>query len=358
MNWNGWKDTIECLESIYRISYQNFQVVVVDNGSSDDSVERIIEWTAGKTEVQLDPGNPLYSFSHPSFAKKIPYVELADNTSGESPIKKIDPRSTFPYPLILLRTGENLGFTGGNNTGLRKAIELGAEYALLLNNDTVVAPDFLNELVRIASSDIKIAIVGSVIADYKTQKIVFTNSKVDNKLKAAIRTDFRDYRGDSWETERICGAAFLLNLNAVKEHSLFLDDDLFLYCEEMELCLRARRLGLKVAAAARSRVYHKESVAVGGSLSSLGVYYNLRNRILLARKLLGTKQRILFWMLFVPARLLRCLRWMTNGRWRLIATSFVAIRDGIQGKVGQRKDLHPASVSQRKPGVSMNQTNT
>ena len=75
LNWNGWKDTIECLESVFRNTYPNYQVIVVDNGSTDGSIEKIQSWAEGKQEVLTpEPNHPLYYLSHPSVEKPIPYI--------------------------------------------------------------------------------------------------------------------------------------------------------------------------------------------------------------------------------------------------------------------------------------------
>ena len=75
LNWNGWEDTTECLESVFRNTYQNFQVIVIDNGSTDDSMEKIKDWAEGKQEVLTpEPTHPLYHLSHPSAIKPIPYI--------------------------------------------------------------------------------------------------------------------------------------------------------------------------------------------------------------------------------------------------------------------------------------------
>jgi GT2 family glycosyltransferase len=339
LNWNGWEDTIECLESIFRISYPNYQVVVLDNGSTDDSWEKIKKWAEGKQEIYVDHKNPLYYFSHPPVPKKIHYVEYLIRTS----IKEEKPFKNFLgsniYPLILIKTDNNLGFAGGNNLGMKVAIENMVEYVLLLNNDTIVEPSFLDELVRVALLDDRIAVVGSVIVDYYTQKIVFTNSKIDKKLKAAIRLDHLNSSEDWWKTDRVSGASLLIRVDSLLKYSLFLDEDLFLYCEELDLCLKAKKVGLKIVMAGKSKVYHKESASLGGPLNPIAIYYNIRNRILLAKKLLNFKQKFIFGVLFLLARLLRCFEWIIKRQWVLIKITFIAFKDGIKGKVGERKEL-------------------
>jgi len=287
LNWNGLKDTIECLESLRKITYPNYEVIIVDNGSSGNDPDVLEE-------------------------RYKDYIKV-------------------------IRNKENLGFCGGNNIGIKEAIKRSAEYILLLNNDTVIEPNFLDELVRVALKDNKIAIVGSVIADYYTKKIVFTNAKIDRKLKMESRIDYLNLNKDWWETEGVSGASMIISVEHLLKHSLFLDEDLFLYCDEMDLCIRAKRGGLKVVIASNSKVYHKEGRSHGGEikLKPIPVYYVLRNRILLAKKLLNWKNRIIFWLLFMPSRLFRCLNWLLEGRLDLIKISLLAFWDGVKGNRGR-----------------------
>jgi len=355
LNYNGWQDTIECLESVLRNDYPNYQVIVVDNASQDNSMEYIKAWAEGRQEVLTpEPTHPLYHLSHPPVKKPIPYIyytkkeaekggdfELEKKITKkwqkqrESNDKELIP--TSPYPLIFIQVGENLGFAGGNNVGIKYGIAKGdSNYFELLNNDTVVKPDFLDELVKVALQNEKIAIVGSIIVDYYTKKIVFTNSKIDRKLKAEVKTDYLNSEKDYWETERVCGASMMIKTEYILKHSLFLDEDLFMYCDEMDLCIRAKRQGLKIAIAGKSKVYHKENISEK-LLNPSTIYYVIRNRILLARKLLNFKDRIIFWTLFIPSRLLRCAEWLLKRRFELIRITFLAFRDGIKKKTGKSK---------------------
>ena len=286
LNWNGWKDTIECLESVFRNTYPNYQVIVVDNGSEGNDADVLEE-------------------------KYKNYIKV-------------------------IRNKENLGFCGGNNVGIKDAVKNSSEYVLLLNNDTTVEPNFLDELVKIALRDEKIAIIGSVVAGYYTEKIVFTNSKIDKKLKAEAKLDYLDSKKDYWVTERVSGASMIIKTEHLLKYSLFLDENLFMYCDEMDLCLRARQKGLRVEMAGKSIIYHKEDT-LEKLLNPIAIYYVIRNRILLAKKLLDSKDRIIFWLLFIPARLFRCLEWIFKGRFELIKMTFLAFRDGIGKRIGKMK---------------------
>lgn len=112
VNWNGWADTLDCLASLRTQTYGNLTAVVVDNGSTNDSVERI--------------------------------------------------RSAFPEVKVI-ETGKNLGFPTGCNVGIRAALEANAEFVWLLNNDTVCPPDTLDKLMRRATTHPEAGLVGSVL---------------------------------------------------------------------------------------------------------------------------------------------------------------------------------------------------
>jgi len=285
LNWNGLKDTIECLDSLKKIVYPNYEVIVVDNASTGDDAGVLEKKYAG-------------------------YIQI-------------------------IRSKENLGFCGGNNIGMAKAIEDGSDYVLLLNNDTVVEQDFLDKLVEVGEMNGKNVIIGSVIADYYTKKTTFTNAKMDRKLNVGVRTDFLNSDLIYWDTDATHGAAEMFKVKFVQQYNLFLDEKLFLYCDEMDVCQRAKKNGLNVVMAGKSKIYHKEGASVGGSLNPLSVYYTIRNRILLSRILLSPKNRLFFWILFISARAIRLIEWIFKKERLLIKVFFIAFLDGIRGKRGK-----------------------
>ena len=157
-NWNGYKDTIECLESILRLHYRNFRVVVCDNDSTDGSVYYIKDWAEGQT-AYLPPANKLKMFTDPSVVKPVGYRLLSGNEVPDVPL--------CTEPLIIIQTGGNLGFAGGNNVGIRFALHQGdCDFIWLLNNDTIVNPDALGHLVERALLDESIGMVGATICYY------------------------------------------------------------------------------------------------------------------------------------------------------------------------------------------------
>ena len=121
LNWNGWRDTLECLESVEALTYPNYEVILVDNGSVDDFVARICDWVMDR----LDRWGPVQD--RPAVAPEAlaPGTQVVLSTSR----------------LLLVRSDENLGFCSGNNLGMRLAARSGADFLLILNNDTIVTPD-------------------------------------------------------------------------------------------------------------------------------------------------------------------------------------------------------------------------
>ena len=149
LNLNGWEDTIECLESVYQIEYPNYDVVVVDNDSKDQSVEKIKEYASGSLKVESS------FFKYNSDNKPLRLIEYSQEELKSSDRIEKDLDNLPPEKrIILIKNNQNYGFAEGNNIAIRYALEkLKPDYVLLLNNDTVVDRCFLDELIKIAKSD-------------------------------------------------------------------------------------------------------------------------------------------------------------------------------------------------------------
>ena len=249
LNWNNYQDTKECLESLEKITYANYIVIVIDNGSTDKSGERL---------------------------------------------KKESSQYTF------IRNEDNLGFAEGNNVGIRHALRSGADYVLLLNNDTVVDPDFLEPLVTITKADKEIGIVGPMIYFYDEPKVIQSIGARINLWKGShsiigIREiDKGQYNGPV-EVDYVSGAALLAKRQIIEDIG-FLDPDYFLYSEEVDWCYRAAKAGYKIIGVPKSKIWHKISSSTGGTNSPLSAYYITRNRILFMRK----HARIYHWLTLPP----------------------------------------------------------
>jgi len=231
LNWNGFKDTIECVESCLKLVYPSYEIVVVDNGS-DDGSETII-------------------------------------------------REHFPG-LKFIQTGANLGYAGGNNAGIRYAIKEGADYIWLLNNDTTVDPKALSELVNIAEMDPVIGITGSKILSYSQPSVLlFAGGLLDLSLGTANhigegRMDIGQF-DTSLETGYITGCSLLVKRSVINDIGL-MNENYFLYYEETEWCIKAKEKAYTLIYVPKSIVLHKESVSTQKRKGSM-TYYLTRNQL-------------------------------------------------------------------------------
>ena len=253
VNWNGKDDTLECLESVYNMDYTNFKVIVVDNGSSDNSVELI--------------------------------------------------KNQFPQTVVL-ETGENLGFAGGNNVGIKYALSKEAEYILLLNNDTVVDSQLIGNLIKASRTYNDEGIFSAKIYFYsEPDKLWYFGAKWVEGISHFVH-DYYGYIDNGVdfnsivETDYACGCAMFLKTEIFNKIGLF-DERFFLTFEETDFCYRAKQQGIKSYVVPDAKVWHKVSQSFGGKGSLLYAYYLARNRLLWAEKNLTIKKRIiLYWRVF------------------------------------------------------------
>jgi GT2 family glycosyltransferase len=155
VNYKGWRYTVECLESLGHLDYPHWYAVVVDNGSTDDSVERIRAWARGEVKVEST------YVRRPGWGKPVQLEEYEGEPPEEQGVE-----GEAGAKLVLIRLPENRGFAGGNNVAIRYALRRGADWTWLLNNDTVVAPNALREMLRTGESDGRIAVVGCKLLYY------------------------------------------------------------------------------------------------------------------------------------------------------------------------------------------------
>lgn len=270
VNWNGWRDTIECLESLERLDYPEVGFVVCDNGSTDGSLERIRDWALGRRI---------------SFAE----MDRAEAEAGGNPRRSVK--------LALVHVGENLGFAGGNNVGLHYALAQDARFCWLLNNDTVVEPDALTQLVVRIEQDRRIGICGSSILYYHSR----------DRIQALGGGYYYPWLGLPWHYGRFTvwgksrklqsraesrmnyveGASMLVSREFLAEVGL-LNEEYFLYFEEADWAQRARGRFL-LGYAPQSVVYHKVGSSIGtcrnpARKSFVCDFYNIRNRIVFSRR--------------------------------------------------------------------------
>ncbi len=290
LNYNGWKDTIECLESVLKSDYHNYQIIVVDNYSADHSMEHIIRWTEGKQGVLYDSNSMLQYLSQPNEAKPLDYVFYTKDEALNGGDREKEEK--YRNPLIFIRAGKNRGFAAGNNIGIQYAlIKDDFEYVWLLNNDTVIKKETLSTLVQCAK-DTHAGISGSTLMYYDEPEKVQAYGGTINKFFGVGRhlIEKKEIKG---KLDYIVGASFLIDKRVLNKIGLF-PEEYFLYYEEVDYCFKARNNGFNFCVCLESMVYHKEGVSTGvtskkGKSSEFSDLLILKNRKTFSAKYLNNK---------------------------------------------------------------------
>jgi GT2 family glycosyltransferase len=227
LNWNNADDTLSCISSLANSTYPH-DLVVVDNGSTDDSMVRL------RAHAGIE----------------------------------------------LLQTGHNLGFAGGCNIGILAALERGADWVWLLNNDTLVAPDTLAQMVEVAAADREIGVVGSVIYDYAPPNAV--QAWGGGRIQRLAGRSQHAKTAVCGALDYIVGSSMLLR-GAALESVGMLDPSFFLYWEDADLSFRFRAAGWKLIVAKHSSVWHKENGTIGKKSPQLDFFFNQSARLFFSR---------------------------------------------------------------------------
>jgi len=258
LHYGSSKDTLECLESLSKVEVPwdtKVEVIVVDNGS--------------KQKFEIRP----FGFAQ-----------------GENSKFEID-------KVKIIRNEENLGFAGGNNIGIRYALEHGDDFVLILNNDTLVDKKLIWELLNAAEGDEKIGIVVPKI--YFAPGFEFHKNRYSSKELGKVfwyaggEMDWKNVigyhrgvdeidkgqYGETQETEVATGCCMMVK-SEVFEKLGFFDEKYFLYYEDSDFSMRTKKAGFKILYTPKSVIWHKNAGSAGGSGSKLQDYYITRNRLL------------------------------------------------------------------------------
>ena len=342
LNWNGWRNTLQCLESVQQLAYPNYQVVVVDNDSQDDSVERIRAWAKSK----LGGGGILVEYCR---------AEVLDG--GDEEREKTLEHASPKANMVLIRNQENLGFAGGNNVAIHYTLKRKhpTDYIFLLNNDAKVEKDCLTHVVNV-DRRVDAGIVGAVVKEEASGAIQIS---ISNGKFSLLRWFFRPFvlfpstpqesRNDFWPSLEVHAAGMLIRNDALREMyattGCYLDSRLFMYCEEIEFCCIARKVGYESVTAKKGVVYHKEAHSSGGRYNPIAYYYQTRNRALLANELLPMPWKVLFHLVNVLLCLARVLKSLMYRRPAAARAILCGLADGYRGVTGKWKhhdrEVHP-----------------
>ena len=281
LNWNGLEDTIECLESLRKITYPNYEVVVVDNGSEGNDAEIL----AGR----------------------------------------------FGDYIHLIRNDRNYGFAEGNNIAIRYALaNSNPEYILLLNNDTVVHPDFLDRLVAVAESDPHVGIVGPKVYFHKAPHTFQAAGAIVNLwtghmeligLNKADEGQYDQLKDVDW----VVGCGLLIRRKVIEAIGLLCPEYFALY-EETEWCLRCKKAGYRVVYVPESVLWHKGGQATA-KIGGFRAYYVGRNQFIFMERNCSRLQFLSFLVFFPLLHLFRNAVWFLI--WQRAPGTFVAYVRGI-----------------------------
>ncbi len=251
LNWQGWRDTLICLDSLQALKCSMpISLIVCDNGSEDDSWHQILNWA----QKHYSPSE-IAVFSQ----------EKADRAVQQG-------KSICHYtPFILIQTGANLGFAGGNNVGIRYALATEQyEYLWLLNNDTTVDINALSHLYEQAIADPQIALLGSTVIDHYQPDIVqcaggcryFPLTTIIKPVLGGQPVNTVMQHDPAITLDYVYGAAMFITVEAVQKVGL-LNEAYFLFYEELDYSQRIKRQDYQIGWCQKSLVYHKGSASVG-----------------------------------------------------------------------------------------------
>lgn len=274
LNWNGLRDTLECIESVKNLEYPAMQVLVVDNGSTDGSPSVIRE----------------------------------------------------RYPSItLLRNEKNIGFAGGNNLGMEKALEMGTDYLWLLNNDTVLEKDTLGKIVAATLDSPEVGLASPYIYFHEEpDRIQFCGSYIDWDQRRIVKLEKGEIFPGKGENVSLWGTALLIKRQVVEEVG-YLNEKYFAYHEDEEYCMRAARAGFRCVVVPEARIFHKNSRSTGSNDAPMQVFLRSRNLFFLWADSLGGMARYLH----IPRYLSHIISYGGSLREKNLPESVEACMDGV-----------------------------
>lgn len=280
VSWNRKNCVMNCLKSLAKVSYPNYETIVVDNASVDGSSEEI--------------------------------------------------ESSFPH-IELVRNRENLGYTGGNNVGIEHSIKRSADYIVLLNDDIVVSPSFLTEMIKASETDRQIGVAGpKILCLPEKARIYRPYGKINYYLQLGLLSLNR--MEEPTEVDWVCGAALLIKKETVEKVGL-LDTDFFLYFDEADFCERAKKMGCKIVYVPSSIVYHDVSRSFSDGINPVQLYYITRNELLFARKHLNL---LVFFPLFFPRFFFRIVTyWFRSKDIQVIRSIVMGFIDFTRSRYGK-----------------------
>lgn len=255
LNYNSAEDSMECISSLYSVKKLKIHIVLVDNGSSKECIQQLDSFINGD--------------------------------------------------IVFIKNPQNMGYAAGNNVGIQYAVDHGADYISVVNNDVIVNEDSFTQSVKALDSDENVGIVGPVIIDASSKRIQSAGAAI-NYYKAGVDLIRRDEKfypiDDLTECDYVGGACMTFTPKVIKTVG-YIPENYFLFWEEAEWCLHAKKAGFKVCCAAGSSVEHKGSATVN-KMHGFSTYYMERNKIIFLRRNYPNKLKMTAAVIYL---FLRCL---------------------------------------------------
>lgn len=305
LNYKGSQDTISCLQSLQEITYPNYRIVVVDNASPDDSMERISD------HLQLIAPDKWHRFDFPDEAMRSQKQQ---------------------HRFTLLQTGHNGGYGHGNNIGIKYALKNRADYVLVLNNDTVVDPGFLEPLVQMCEEDKNIGIVSGQIFYFDRHDTFWFNGGTFNKCTGKVK--HIDYDSKNTGQKPLENSTFITGcMWLIPRHVLasvgFINEEYFMYVEDLEFCQRVLEKGYLLKVSENSRIWHKVGSSSGGELTEFSMYWRTRNWLLFMRNNMEPR----CWILgFYNGVIKLTIKALMNMKFELLSKQYKAVNDILKIK--------------------------
>lgn len=308
LNWNNVNNTLAVLEDLKKVTYPNFSVMVVDNASKNDSIGQLARWMEQERRAEVKA----------------------------------------PYKLSLLPLSKNFGFAESNNKGVQQAAREQPDYYLLLKNDTILQPGFLDLLVEAAESNDSIGAVSPTIQvqqaeDNKLPTVWYAGGRLNYYTGGAHRyTELPENNSEIMPTEFLTNSCLLIKRSAITKIGQLFDPTFFAYNEDVDLSLRLRQAGYQLGHVPAATIWQKRTSNTSGAQSYNVWYYTVRNNFLIMARYANWYHwpSFILYFLYQPVLLSiveTIIKPKRNNLFRLIAITHASV-DAIRRHYGQRDD--------------------
>jgi len=330
LNWNGKKDTLSCLESLAGSDWTSRCLLVVDNGSTDGSVEDISCWGTmrGWKICMLDQTD----------------IQKRQNQQNN------DNNIFNPNQLFILKLKENRGYTGGNNAGFTWLLQYCVDAIFVLNNDTWVKSDSIRYMAETLKQRQDVGIVGCKIMNYNDNRIQYQGGNLSYWLGVYYLKRFKGHPQGTIKVNFIPGCAMLIRASVLIKIGGF-RDDLFAYTDDIEFCYRTHKAGWISVVNLDAVIRHKLSKAMGKRRSMLYYYFVTRNTLIFIVEELRGVQRVVSLIMFMLARFLQMILWTSTGkvdRVKGVVRGIIDFVNGVRGPGWATQRLMVSSTDKAK----------